>query len=415
MSLTRDRQKGAFTPSTTMTNWRRNTSCSDPNFVKVDEWSPLSVGTMQQMSDTVTPQFRKLQAEGKVSFNPMSTVKWVINTIGSGQGAGNRRLTPAGCPGTGALQESKLDGPRIMYLLAGYPFYPAAPSFSGLLDRSDRDAAIDEVTTKVLAQRGNADNNLFESIAEYRQTLAMLRSGINKYWAWLSKNESFLRGQTPWNMWLAFRYGIMPLARDVQSVVEGLKKRVGKRRTTSRAKIELNRTRMWSLDTGTSLGTYVETFTKQQVETTEIRAMSLDEHVADVYYNIGLTPKGLLTVPWELIPYSFVVDWFVNAGDFINALAPAPGFSQLGAALSVKTTTTVIGQFTGASSINASYAVWRQPSGGVIYLSEAKSRGPLGLPKLVIRNDFRLDEGIRLADAFALALQKTGSILGGKR
>jgi hypothetical protein len=43
---------------------------------------------------------------------------------------------------------------------------------------------------------------------------------------------------------------------------------------------------------------------------------------------LGLTdPVSLL---WEVIPYSFVIDWFVNVGDFLHATGTISGLKRIG-------------------------------------------------------------------------------------
>jgi hypothetical protein len=44
--------------------------------------------------------------------------------------------------------------------------------------------------------------------------------------------------------------------------------------------------------------------------------------------NLGLTNPAALA--WELVPFSFVADWFVPVGDYLNCLDAALGYSFLG-------------------------------------------------------------------------------------
>jgi hypothetical protein len=53
-----------------------------------------------------------------------------------------------------------------------------------------------------------------------------------------------------------------------------------------------------------------------------IRSGSLFEVSLDLP-NLGFNPA---VTAWELIPYSFVVDWFLDVGESIQALSPKPGF-----------------------------------------------------------------------------------------
>jgi len=37
---------------------------------------------------------------------------------------------------------------------------------------------------------------------------------------------------------------------------------------------------------------------------------------------LGIDASGMLALPWELLPFSFVADWFVNVGAFLNSAIP---------------------------------------------------------------------------------------------
>jgi hypothetical protein len=412
-SFPRVRTKGGLVPGPMCSSWRINGSCSETSWTMLGQ-NPTTVGEVITMSDYVTPNFRKLQAEGKVAFNPMSFFRQRMTYTDPGNGQENERQTPDGCSATGAKQRGRSDGPFVViyHNPNGAWVYPSLPSFSHIITDDEIRGMSEEVVTKVLADRGKGSDNLWESIFEYKQTLAMFSDGLNRLWGWFGKNQSPLSKMTPQQAWLQYRYGILPFVRDVKMILKGLEKPVGKRRQTSRANLKTDRFKESGVDSGTWQPAY-KVFSKIQiVEHLEVRAMSLDEYIADVQSNIGLSTKGLLTVPWELIPYSFVVDWFLNVGDYINALAPAPGYTQLGSALSVKWAQVALVTVTGLSVTDPNYLNKRMPSGAFELVTETKTRGALGLPTLRFKFDFKLDEAVRLADSIALLLQKFGASLG---
>lgn len=58
--------------------------------------------------------------------------------------------------------------------------------------------------------------------------------------------------------------------------------------------------------------------------------------------SLGLSPTQLLSVGWEMIPFSFVADWVVDVGSWLRAWEPKPWILYLGSCVSVKTETTRI-------------------------------------------------------------------------
>lgn len=46
--------------------------------------------------------------------------------------------------------------------------------------------------------------------------------------------------------------------------------------------------------------------------------------------SLGFTSKDILPTVWECVPFSFVMDWFVNIGDWLQAVTPNPFVQVLG-------------------------------------------------------------------------------------
>jgi hypothetical protein len=187
-------------------------------------------------------------------------------------------------------------------------------------------------------------------------------------------------------------------------VIDGLEKKVGRMRKTTRAKLILDS------DIQSRVVRYAGAFSVDILETVsdrvEIRAMSLDEHIVSELNNIGFSSKGLITLPWELMKRSFVLDWFVTMGDFLGAMTPAFGWTQLGSCYVIKRDQGLsIGSH--GTYPGAELAIDLPCSGGFTYLRDTRER-VVGLPApgVVVRSDFRFSNLTRALDAFSLLAQQ---------
>lgn len=400
----RERTKGGFVNAPSLAYRTRYADCSNTSWINASIGTSLLIGERRTMRDLLTPGFRRKVAKGEVFFNPMQSE---LRISGYEEGSNHAISGIAeSCLATHTHYEvDYLTGPWIGYWLNSVYPTPILVPVSGVIPGEEISDLVTEVSTKCLSERGKADNNLFESVAEYKQTLSMLRRPQDSLFRYLNKAGERTRKLSPESAWLAYRYGLKPLIKDVQGIIEGLGKAVGNKRSTTRARGAIQRSEI--VTANYTLGPVTLRIDKQVVDSLEVRAMSLDEYVADTASNIGFTTKGLLTLPWELVPYSFVADWFVNIGDFLNALAPAPGYKQLGSALTVRRYVSNI--YTVVNTTVSS--PYRHPPDRYNTAScygsiETKNRSALGSPGLVIKSNFKLDEAVRAADAFALLKQK---------
>lgn len=136
-----------------------------------------------------------------------------------------------------------------------------------------------------------------------------------------------VKGQTnlsPQSLYLQYRYGWKPLVNDIHDLVEALAlawdnfppliSAVASRTEDQGVPPRLGETWKGAKHTGrTTLG--VETKVWFSVEN-------------PVLY--GLSSLGLLnpaTIAWELVPYSFVFDWYVPVGNFLDALTAPLGLT----------------------------------------------------------------------------------------
>lgn len=138
--------------------------------------------------------------------------------------------------------------------------------------------------------------------------------------------------------WLAWQYGVRPLISDLQGAVEEYWKVRAVapviRRYSARVR---NDARAGGSLSVASPPTAVHTNATQEGRIVcyaefEDSAQAWDQS-AD---RLGLTNPALLA--WELIPYSFVIDWFINVGEFLEASGSFTGLKRLG--LHITTTTT---------------------------------------------------------------------------
>lgn len=135
--------------------------------------------------------------------------------------------------------------------------------------------------------------------------------------------------------WLAYRYAIMPLWYSYQDVAK-LVERQGNLYQSYRASETVDIPRPST--GGLSNGLYATTQGSKQV-TSIVKAGYSNDFLRDYVSNqVQWNPFATL---WELVPLSFVIDWFVNVGDFIVATTSADYSAMSAGCTSVKTEVTI--------------------------------------------------------------------------
>lgn len=203
----------------------------------------------------------------------------------------------------------------------------------GRLNEAETDAAM------ILAELGETIGMLRNPLAALRKMLQLWKTTANKR----RKTASFIDALS--GSWLEYRYGIMPLIMDIEMIMDEIEGQLGlscsfihKKRGTSRYKTSTD-----------YVGTdYVFGEILVDRRTTELIEWKT---VTTVSYNIdagwdttrrlahwGFSPNQWLSIAWELVPFSFVADWFVNFGAWLAAVMPKPYIKVLGASTSWKVT-----------------------------------------------------------------------------
>lgn len=148
--------------------------------------------------------------------------------------------------------------------------------------------------------------------------------------------------------WLSFRYGIVPLVMDIQSILdvtssllntEKLYRAKGRSPVVtlgSSSKVIkysiVGITMEWDQKTTKEVVANARVYFKVTNSATKLSLM-LDK--------LGLSPHMVPSLIYEKIPYSFVLDWVVNVGDWLAAVTPKSNYETIANCVTCKTVTTI--------------------------------------------------------------------------
>lgn len=258
---------------------------------------------------------------------------------------------------TGTSHNPSWNGIRRQRLVAGYGNDSYFDGFMYLAlapaHRSDSSMQ-NETMLKALSKIADAKTNLAVMYAEKAKTADLIYGTANRIYRAMS---SFRRGRfketakilnlTPGTVhktWLEYKYGWMPLLMDVKNSAEFFaQQQVGRPLSFSvNAKTEdpiryLSGAMPGFNRNGFDTNLETLTYTTDQVKTCRVKIWCeiTNPHLSQLQ-QLGVTNPALIA--WELVPYSFVFDWFISVGDWLQGLTALNGITVKKAMVSFKKT-----------------------------------------------------------------------------
>lgn len=171
-----------------------------------------------------------------------------------------------------------------------------------------------------------------------RDVKAVPRHLNKRYFKYLKNkwhNEDFF------NYWLELQYGWKPLLSDVYGSVANLHER---EKDADRGRVSVKAGYRDNTDSLSKLSDSANTLVWDFYRRSKVEHKAyirLDFRQQDGAPQGNLAQLGItnpLELAWELLPWSFVADWFVPIGDYLSSLDATLGWDFLGGSLSSKST-----------------------------------------------------------------------------
>jgi len=219
---------------------------------------------------------------------------------------------------TGKIFQSFSDGPFFSSVSGVLPGFPN-PSNQALFDDNVYNKALSNLYEKL---RGSAD--LAVDIAEINQTKAMMVKtvkGLNNFTSVLRSMRRMKFSQAR-DAYLEWTYGWKPLASSIYETGKQLQKQLlqpQRSRLTIEARASGYSRKTTTIDylPGVKIVTTMETSNRVRFVTN----WKLGNDMNDVISSF--TSLNPVAIAWELVPYSFVVDWCVDIGGYLRNLETA--------------------------------------------------------------------------------------------
>lgn len=197
------------------------------------------------------------------------------------------------------------------------------------------------------AERSRTAQLVGDTTIQLAQAFKSLRKGKTRHamnLLGISSRRSAPRGSNVPQKWLELQYGWKPLVSDVYGACKALSKRddTGDWRVTAIGKA--HREREWNRTlkahvSGPSLNLDAHTMSVTSWQGAYVRIDAIPGNpFLGVLSSLGVTNP--LEVAWELVPYSFVVDWFLPVGDWVRSLDAGLGYCNETTSTSVLTRAT---------------------------------------------------------------------------
>lgn len=319
----------------TYEHWNESLTPPEDEFSVVRDTTITSYEKTESMDDVVTAGFHTKSGNGVVVNNPMTHVVTTVWNYPFSYDILVSYEIRHGSPGSyhwhGA--GARWAGNQVLSAYAELSFLnaPVAPE-SDLLD-----LALSKAWSNVSLNEAQG----MVMIAESEKTVASLVSLTRRFIRILKKVKKLdvkgLYGElTPKELadrYMELRYAIRPLLYDINGTIKALKYEAEKSplRTTFRGN------EFWSDETSQEShrhnGDFLSAVRTQYILKRAKTSFDVRAGVLAELDTLSSLPVWGMTEPlealWEIVPFSFIVDWFFNVGDTIAAFTPNFGLNAL--------------------------------------------------------------------------------------
>jgi len=287
----------------------------------------LATDSLQTTNDVVTPNFKQRIAAGEVINNPYDTE--VLTWKYPGPTSYNR---------TAAAKDANSNS--MTWVGQQAVDFGVCPQLLWLDDIPGKDSIYASVYSDAVQQaHANVDQSemlALATVAESRKTVdffvetgarlfrilkAAKKLDVKRIMNELSPKEFA-------NRYMELRYAIRPLIYDVNGTISALEKlsRQYDRHTARGFASEQVKVTDTVPDVGVHWGVNAD-FSLEATFDYQVRAGVMSHVEVSELQIFGV--DQLMTTAWELLPFSFIVDWFIDVGQAVAALSPKAGVTQL--------------------------------------------------------------------------------------
>lgn len=289
------------------------------------------------MTDVVTPNFESLVHKGFIVNNPMTRVetKKADSICQTGTYYSHKWLSCT--PQKWLYYVNNVWGTRPSSDLLPESDYLPVPEYDSIdLINEVVTEAWSKVTlseTEALVQLMEAEKTLVSLVSIYKRLFKIVRNLKNANVLGLAQE---LSPKQLADRWMEARYALRPLLCDIEGTIKAFQKAVSgnPQRNTFRASdtftsVDVDSrvlTNTWT----SSAGTWTRYATRDRMSSRNVtvRAGVLTEldnpHITDLF---GV--RQPIEAIWEIVPFSFVIDWFFNVGQTIASWTPNYGLRTL--------------------------------------------------------------------------------------
>lgn len=358
-------------------------------------------GLIKTTTDVVTPNFAARSARGEVINNPFYTT-----TVEEGFTPVAEYRQHKTASGSGSTAKTYFG--NVYYTDLNTYILPPWVDRSNLRTLAGTQAKAGIMPADVMA---------LVEIAEAKSTMQLITKPLDDTHRFLDRvkrSKGFRRyggslgGYIAAN-WLKYRYGLTPLALSIQDVWQLAIQDKTSRRRTSRGYAQAQ-----STDTDTLQYTYKTSWNASVAREAELKCSVRAGVLYDWEFNwttaSGVSFREIPVSLLELVPYSFVVGWFLNTSEVLRALTPAAGTRVLATWTTERTEYSGISHWTHTWKAPSGYAEDSTPEYSFNKRVTTKARSPgisVGLASKIPTFDLQSPrEWKHFADSLALVWQR---------
>jgi hypothetical protein len=284
----------------------------------------VQAGEHAEIIDTLTPNYRKRKAAGEILMNGCSIQRDSYKCTAEGSISidlqstwGSETVTGDFCQFIGGVQDgvsvSELEQERIQNsaLVKAYANMNSSPVLSG----------------EILSDLSKTVSMLRHPFKRATELIGAIVSNRNRLLKRFSGNTAKANAAS----WLEYRYGWKPIILDSIAAIKEGKKILAKQnvgfRVARGSEKSGKRTHTYSFTGGIIGGSFIAvgtgnneaSFASNVGVLYRMMPTSLSDQTCQA---LGLNARSIPATMWEIVPFSFVVDWFINIGPFLEAITP---------------------------------------------------------------------------------------------